>query len=333
MATKPTVHAEWDTNDTNTSATTSGHKSDGWVNNEIPTAAEFNHWMRQVGLWTNWLLEAQLNDGVVNYTHVDSVQDDHDLTGTGTLTNVHTVYVTLSSTGEDQWVFSGAVGGVDKQEIQIINLDATRYIEIQDQAYSASTAANQIILPEEWTYGNVAAGISTAAHISPGGTLKLRYHGADSRWRVVGHTGVRVLRRFTVPTSGAQLVGTHTVDQGHVTMGGVPNIIYVPLVTVPGSRIYSYKAYLNKVSTSGDTVSAWLYKRDTNDATATAVGIGNTNNANNPGYITLTETFSSLLAGEVSSASNSLQYFVEISDTSAASDQFLHVDFFVWVPA
>jgi hypothetical protein len=70
MSTKPTVHAEWDTNNTNVSATTGGHKSDGWANDEIPTAGEMNHWMNQVSAWTEWLYDGDMaiNDLLVGGT-------------------------------------------------------------------------------------------------------------------------------------------------------------------------------------------------------------------------------------------------------------------------
>ena len=61
MSTKPSTHAEWDTNGTNLSPTTAGHKSDGWATNEIPTSAEFNHWQKQVSDWTKWLYDGDVS--------------------------------------------------------------------------------------------------------------------------------------------------------------------------------------------------------------------------------------------------------------------------------
>lgn len=55
MATKPTSDPTFNTNLTNVSATTAGHKTDGYANNEIPTAAEFNYWMNLVYTWILWV--------------------------------------------------------------------------------------------------------------------------------------------------------------------------------------------------------------------------------------------------------------------------------------
>lgn len=327
---KPSLEAtRWATDETNNTAPSSGQRDTGWTPGQDGVSDYDNVVKKAAYDWFEWLNQSQLNDGVANYTHVDTIESDHDFTGTGNLENIHTVYITLSSTGSDDWFIDGILDGTDKQEIQIFNLDATRYINIVDQAFSASTAANQIILPEEWTYGT---GVATAgAQLSPGGVIRLRYHGASSRWRVVGHTGVRVLRRITVPTAGAQVVGGHTVDQGHITLAGTPAFVSFPLVTTPGSRIYSYTAYLQKTSSGSTTLNTWLYKRDGNDASAAAVGVGDDNTDNNPGYITMGETFASLTPGEVPSSTPSTQYFVEVS-ASSGGDKVLHVDFFVWVP-
>lgn len=45
----------WDSNDTNTVATVAGHVTDGYADDEVPTAAETNGWMRTVALWIIYL--------------------------------------------------------------------------------------------------------------------------------------------------------------------------------------------------------------------------------------------------------------------------------------
>lgn len=49
--TRPATYPDWDTNGTNTSTPTSGHKSDGYATNEIPTSAELNGQLNLIGSW------------------------------------------------------------------------------------------------------------------------------------------------------------------------------------------------------------------------------------------------------------------------------------------
>lgn len=51
----PGSYADWDTNGTNTTPIVAGHATDGFVNNEIPTARELNEWMMLVGQWIRWV--------------------------------------------------------------------------------------------------------------------------------------------------------------------------------------------------------------------------------------------------------------------------------------
>lgn len=51
----PSTFPDWDTNATNTVAVLAGHTTDGFANNEIPTAGELNQWMMFVGLWVRYL--------------------------------------------------------------------------------------------------------------------------------------------------------------------------------------------------------------------------------------------------------------------------------------
>jgi hypothetical protein len=46
---------DWDTNATHTTPLTSGHKTDGYVHDEIPTSDETNEWMMLVGLWIRYI--------------------------------------------------------------------------------------------------------------------------------------------------------------------------------------------------------------------------------------------------------------------------------------
>lgn len=70
MSTKPTSAQlpTWDTNLTNTSALSSGHKTDGYHDGEIPVAKEWNTLLAFVYLHCKYLSDAQLNNGAVEAT-------------------------------------------------------------------------------------------------------------------------------------------------------------------------------------------------------------------------------------------------------------------------
>lgn len=323
---KPTTLPEWSSDQSNMTAPSSTQKQTGWTPGQ-DGVSDFDNWVKYwTYKWLEWLAQAQLNDGTVNYNHSDTVQDDHDFAGTGSLENVHTVYVTPVSTGEDEWYIQGIVGGTDKQEIQIINTDATNYLIITDQAFSSSTAAYQIILPEEWTYS------SPYIHVMPGGSIRLRYHGASSRWRVISGTSIRVCRRFTVPVSGAQWneSGGSSLGDGSVVMGNAPYSVYFPCVASPGSKIRYWQLYANKTSNSSFSIGARMYKRDGDDAASAGLGASeDVNTVDAPGFITLGGSTNGLVNTEVPTTSPSTQYYLEVS---SSTDEILHADFHVWVP-
>jgi hypothetical protein len=52
---EPTTFPDWDTSNANTIALIAGHVTDGYANNEVPTAGETNTWMMLVGLWIRYL--------------------------------------------------------------------------------------------------------------------------------------------------------------------------------------------------------------------------------------------------------------------------------------
>lgn len=51
----PGSYPDFDTNGTNTTAIVSGHATDGYANNEVPTAREINQILMLIGLWIRWL--------------------------------------------------------------------------------------------------------------------------------------------------------------------------------------------------------------------------------------------------------------------------------------
>src|SRR5690349_1601161 len=118
MSTKPTEPADFDTNGTNTIAVTSGHKTDGWANNEIPTSGEFNTWMRNVGDHTRYLWEGDLELGDVTADSVtvagDVEADNLYFTSTETKQlDVHGTYGSFGVSGAGYRESTGASEIVD----------------------------------------------------------------------------------------------------------------------------------------------------------------------------------------------------------------------------
>jgi hypothetical protein len=76
MSTKPVTEPQWDTNLTNVSPVTAGHKTDGFSNGEVPTAGELNTHFNFLYVWIHWLA-AQLDDVVtLKQSIVDSYTGD-----------------------------------------------------------------------------------------------------------------------------------------------------------------------------------------------------------------------------------------------------------------
>lgn len=60
----PGSYPDIDTNGTNTTPIVSGHATDGFANNEVPTAREFNQILMLIGLWIRWLAAIALGGWV-----------------------------------------------------------------------------------------------------------------------------------------------------------------------------------------------------------------------------------------------------------------------------
>lgn len=321
MATKPTNAATWDSNSTNLIAPTAGHKTDGFAVDEVPSSSEVNGQLQLIGNWTNWLLDSQLNDGTANYALTANVTGA-DPAGTGNLTNIHTVYVTPTT----DWEISGIVGGVDKQEIRLINI-GTEFIWFQHEA-SGATAANRITMPTHW----VDVPNSDYIHLLPGGSIRLRYHGATSRWKLVDATGFRRLQRVIVP---ANMIGyddslsTHTMGAGFLLMNSATEAFY-PVSLPIDSVIYGWKVYLSKGSSGAFVVSAQLYKLDGTTNTENVVGAADTDTTAAPGEIVLEITPSNI---EEIISSEDVQYYIKVSTANTASlDAFFHAIVYAFVP-
>lgn len=325
--TKPTSYAQWDSNSTNLSAPTGGHKTDGWATNEIPTAAEMNGWQKLVADWTQYVNDT-LNDGIVNFS-LTAAQNNADLNGSATTTNIRVVRITDDGT---HWNFNGIQGGVGGREIDIVNV-GTSWFGLGSEA-PGSTAANRIVWSTEKVQTN------SIARVFPGGVVRLRYDGTTSRWRVLSHTGCKFLRVNTLSIADAtvQTGASDAIEiapNNRVRLAGSASVLF-PVVLPYGSLWYSWTAYFNKLSDNTKTIST---KRNSNvmNTTASTTTDTVTNSINAPGIVGLSST---VTGGEIrigsgniadgSSQPSTTHYIMVTSTATVTRDEVLGVDIFYW---
>lgn len=322
MATKPTTYAQWDSNGTNLTATTSGHKTDGWANNEIPTAGEFNDWQKQVADWMKWLLEGEFNDGVTSYSLTGN-QTNWDPTAGGTTTNVHTIYVTPDVDG---WQIGGLIGGVDKREIQIVNVSTTKWFQIYHED-TGTTAANRITFPPGVVNANEGD-----VRVPPGASVRIRYRSTDSRWIVVSMTGCYTHEHLIIPGSRfVSAIHTATNTAGGYRYG-LTMIADTAGYTIPidglldGDVITGYSVIMDKVSGGTGSYQAWIksYNATTPAEANESAGTGSQNfgGASGPGTA-LGETGLTVSVGNSFWVGPAKQYYIAV-DPSAACTNDIH---------
>lgn len=283
MSTKPTNAAPWDTTLTNLIAPTAGHQANGFAVNEVPSSSEINGQLHRIGLWTTWLLNTQ-HAGTANY-NLSANTDNAALAG-ASLNDIHTVYVT--SVGVD-WNLNGIAHGVDKQEIQLVNAGSFFFWLRHEGA--GSLAANRIQIQAAYADG-------TFIRVYPGGSVKLRYDGTISRWRVVATVGCRALRYLSIPATAAQLqggsgaepYGTHGAfpsSGGYWDLDNFSTLDYP--VTVPvGAIIDNFRVYYRKNSNATVVLSAAMLQRNASDGVAATIGGTDSDSTNAPGFDFLT---------------------------------------------
>jgi hypothetical protein len=137
----------------------------------------------------------------------------------------------------------------------------------------------------------------------------------------------RVLR---VPGALSAETGTAEVHQrtnfGWLLNAAVSAIIY-PIPITEGAQITQWKLWCRKTTTGADTITAQFFKYDATSSTQTQIGVTQTNNANNPGFISLGQSGLT----EVIGASDGLQYYVVFTSggATAANHFVMHLDVFV----
>jgi hypothetical protein len=271
---KPTVYAQWDTNSTNLSAPTSGHKTDGWAVGEVPTSTEMNGWMRIVSDYTAWLLDGSPDTVVTVKTLSDGANDDVDLTGTATLSGFTYFNVTHTAVS-NQALLGGIANGYDGKEIVILAQGSTNdwILTLED---SGSTASNRIAKPPGFP-------TDVQIYVPSGAAVRLRYTaGSVNRWLVIGTAFCYTWETTYIPaTTAVDVAGNATkVRQGYIFPADTVCAIYIPL-TLPASSVLSgYQVLIQKTSNASQTVDTnfasydWATDATTDGTPATQTGTG-----------------------------------------------------------
>ncbi len=98
------------------------------------------------------------------------------------------------------------------------------------------------------------------------------------------------------------------------SFGTSVEFVYFPIRAVTGDRITGWKMYINKTSTSPNTITAQMKKVDPATATVSNVGGSATNSSTNPGFVTLSVT------GLTETATIGFNYFVQIQGGGTTGD-------------
>ena len=293
MSTKPSTHAEWDTNGTNLSPTTAGHKSDGWATNEIPTSAEFNHWQKQVSDWTKWLY-----DGDVSFNNLKVSGDvrwlgsntptAYQMTGdlvslpTSATDGYHTLEIGPDAlkTVTTAYILHGiAHDGVAGRELTLYWNG--EYTKIRNGSSSAN-ADESIWFPGVPADSDVLLGTSSLVR------LQLRGSSGNFEWHVVSAVNVMVNKTFVIHASQAQVFpgGTNTYSSYGQIVFNDTNRVHAPVVLETGSIITGVAAQVNKTSDAGNTLTVELLAQGFSSLTPTSMGTG-TDATNNPGFVSI----------------------------------------------
>lgn len=212
---KPPYVPVWDSNKTNTSAPTAGHKSDGYANNEIPTAAEFNYQLNAIGEWCAYVDAGEWDDDI----HVTG-----DATIDGALNVAGDVVGPVNVTGTveaDQLYFRST-------QTKQLDIHGTIYgsFPVRNSGDVQSTAALQIV--------DVLIDLPLGAKIW-GYSLRIKGNGTDN----LTHKLVRI------HTGGEIDVGATTMTAPAASWQAVFNN-FAPVTVAAGER------YVIRVTAGGD---------------------------------------------------------------------------------
>lgn len=286
MSVKPSSYAQWDSNGTNVSAVTAGHKTDGYATNEVPTSAEWNAHFKLIGEWTQWLLDGAADATVTSKALSDGSNNDLDLTGTASLAGKTYFNVTHTKTSTDATV-TGLANGYDGKEIVLTSYSSTNawFLALE----SGSSLTNNRIHSSTLTSGRTI-------YVPAGASIRLRYVSAISRWVILTNAYCYVQDTVHMSISGIHAdpsgttygsgvasfteVNSRRARQGILHAADVQTAVYIPLALDVGTIINGYTLRIKKTSGTGTTIdtnlAGWDATTETmTDQTASALATAN----------------------------------------------------------
>jgi hypothetical protein len=323
--TKPVTLPRWATDETNNTAPSSGQQDTGWTPGQDGTS-DYDNWAKNwTYKWLKWIDDGFTGDvtfaGSTTFTGTVS----HALTASTSSVNIagaHALYVTPDVDG---WTLSGLVGGTDGRELDIINVSATKYFLIH---HTDPVVAGCFALPITYIQEH------TKLMVPPGGSVKVRYVGAATNWRVISTTGCMKYERVRIPASAATPVIDNTSSLGAVFSGAyytgdvdpldVP-IHYYPITLPTYSLIDNWRFYMNK--DAGTTGASGSINRTLGTSGASAA-VGTGGSSSGSGYI----SFVDATANINHRVSGAYQYYFVVSNGDNGTDEYLHLDVFAWIP-
>lgn len=332
---------EWQTGGANETAPTANYKTGGWGllgGGKLANSQMMNYWKRRAYNWFSWLSTAFPTE-FASYSLTDNTHNA-DLVGGGSLGDVRTVLVTPSSF----WNLTGIVGGVDGRELEIVNVaSAIPNIIILNHENASSTAANRIVIPSVYLDSE-----NNAIRIYPGGSVRLRYHGATSRWKLIKCTGCKRRVRVALNHSYGVFNVTGQVHQQRHTDLTFSQTVQFPLgpVLFPGCTLEGWHVWLNKTTDATVTIRTAINFADQNSGSSTQ-STSYTNALNAPGITGIpTASNAALCAPDMVGAANGMgevdavsgvpsrQFWitVNVSVGTPVSDDLYGVDAVVWMP-
>lgn len=213
---------------------------------------------------TNSGTNVKLTSGTsINTTLVGGIVGDYSSVGAEVAYDDANDRYTFKQQGTKPWarIASGPV--------RIFEFNTTESVYVELAAPSALAASYSITLP-----------LAAPSRTSPVTMTSAGILTADDSTRSLHVSGLQAL----------DAAAAHTKQRNGYGLAASTGALYYPIDLTDGDQIIGFKLYCRKTTNGADTITAQLAKIDDTSVTVTALGSGASNNGNNPGFITLTET-------------------------------------------
>lgn len=302
----------------------------GFGAKEYPGPRVTNNLIGVLGEWSQYLSGGAFDDGLgvgvatgtISPSALTTTTNDYNPTGFGTAGPGSAVALRLTTDGGGLARITGIAGGYNGRLLILVNTHATDVIKLDNQSGS-STATNRLIVQTGLASGSII--------MYPGDVVVLWYDGTTARWRVIGgHYSYHAQLFFPgslwqdANATHAQNVAATGIFRGYTIAASV-NPLAMPLAIPDGVRILGWHLSANKTSNGANTINARLYQEG--DGTDSALGAGASNNANNPGSITLSETGLAIDVGQavVGVSAFTSGYYLRFLPGGATGDKIFNV--------